>query len=40
MNDKLILSSVRMLQEDYDRKGLAGKKSLVVILKGLSAKTN
>jgi hypothetical protein len=39
VRDKLILSSERMLQKDYDRKGPV-KKSLVVILKGLDAKTN
>jgi hypothetical protein len=40
MRDKLILSSERMLREDYDCKGSAAKKNLVVILKGLDAKTN
>jgi hypothetical protein len=34
------LSSERMLHKDYDRKGSVGKKSLVLILKGLDAKTN
>jgi hypothetical protein len=29
-----------MLYKDYDRKGSVEKKSLVVILKGLGAKTN
>jgi hypothetical protein len=39
--DKPIFSSKRMLLKDYDRKGsVAKKKSLVVNLKGLDAKTN
>jgi hypothetical protein len=29
-----------MLRKDYDRKGSVGKKNVVVILKGLGAKTN
>jgi hypothetical protein len=29
-----------MLHKNYDRKGSVAKKSLVVILKGLGAKTN
>jgi hypothetical protein len=29
-----------MLHKDYDRKGSVKKKALVVILKGLGAKTN
>jgi hypothetical protein len=42
MKDKPILSSERMLHEDYDRKGSVAKKkkSLVVSLKGLGAKTD
>jgi hypothetical protein len=38
---KPILSSERVLHKDYDRKGsVAKKKSVIVILKGLGAKTN
>jgi hypothetical protein len=40
VNDRSIFSSERMLQKDHDRKGSLEKKSLVVILKGLVAKTN
>jgi hypothetical protein len=39
MRDRLILSSERMLHKGYDRKGSIAKKSLVVCLKGLGAKT-
>jgi hypothetical protein len=41
IRDKPILSSERMLHKDYDRKGSAAniRVSLVVILKGLAAKT-
>jgi hypothetical protein len=39
--DKPILSSEKMLHKNYDRKGsVEKKKCLVVILKGLDAKTN
>jgi hypothetical protein len=34
------LSSEKMLHKDYFRKSSVGKKSLVVGLKGLDAKTN
>jgi hypothetical protein len=37
--DEPMFSSEKMLQKDYDRKGSAAKKSLVVNLKGLGAKT-
>jgi hypothetical protein len=37
---KPIFSSERMLHEDYNRKDSVEQKSLVVILKGLGAKTN
>jgi hypothetical protein len=40
ISDKPILSSERMLHKDNGRKGSVEKKSLVVILKGLRAKTN
>jgi hypothetical protein len=41
MRDKPILSSERMLHEDYDHKGSAEKiKSLVLSFNGLGAKTN
>jgi hypothetical protein len=41
ITDTPILSSERMLHNDYDRKGLVvKKKSLVMILKGFGAKTN
>jgi hypothetical protein len=40
IRDKLILSSKRSLHKDYDCKGSVEKKSLVVRLKGLGAKTN
>jgi hypothetical protein len=41
IRDKPILSSERMLHKDYNRKGsVAKKKSLVVILKGLGARTD
>jgi hypothetical protein len=42
INDRLILSSERMLNKDYNRKDLFVKKKilLVVSLKGLYAKTN
>jgi hypothetical protein len=38
MRDKHILF-LRLLHKDYNRKGSGGKKSLVVSLKGLVAKT-
>jgi hypothetical protein len=38
--DRSILSSERMLHEDYDRKFSVDKKLLVVSFKGLVAKTN
>jgi hypothetical protein len=38
--DKPMLSSERLLHKDYDRMGSVNKKSLVVSLKGLGAKTN
>jgi hypothetical protein len=37
--DKPILSSA-MLHKDYDRKGIVEKHILVMVLKGLGAKTN
>jgi hypothetical protein len=41
IRDKPILSSEKILHKDYDRKGsVAKKKSLVVILKDLGAKTD
>jgi hypothetical protein len=40
IRDKSTSSSERMLHKDYDRKGSVEKKSLVVGLKGLDAKTN
>jgi hypothetical protein len=40
MRDKPSLSSESMLLKDYDRKVSDKKKSLVVILKGLDARTN
>jgi hypothetical protein len=40
VNDRPILSSERMLHKDYNRRFSVGKKILVVILKGLVAKTN
>jgi hypothetical protein len=41
IKDKSILSSEKMLHKDYDYKGSVGKrKSLVVSLTGLGAKTN
>jgi hypothetical protein len=40
IRDKPIFSSERMLHKDYNRKGSVGKKSQVVGLKGLDAKTN
>jgi hypothetical protein len=41
VNDRLILSSERMLYKDYDRRcSLENKKILAVSLKGLGAKTN
>jgi hypothetical protein len=40
IRDKRIHSSERMLHKYYNRKGSVEKKSLVVILKGLGAKTN
>jgi hypothetical protein len=40
MKDNLIFSSERMLHKDYYRKGSLEKKSLVVGLKELGAKTN
>jgi hypothetical protein len=39
LRDKPIFSSERMLYKDYDRKDSIEKKSLVVSLKGLHAKT-
>jgi hypothetical protein len=38
VNTQPILLSGRMLHKDYDHKGSAVKKSLVVILEGLGAK--
>jgi hypothetical protein len=40
IREKPILRSERMLHKDYYRKGSVEKKSLVVGLKGLDAKTN
>jgi hypothetical protein len=40
ITDNPIFSSERMLHKDYYRKSSVEKKSLVVILKGLDAKTN
>jgi hypothetical protein len=40
IRDKLIFSSERMLHKDYYRRSSVEKRSLVVILKGLDAKTN
>jgi hypothetical protein len=40
IRDKPIFSSDRMLWKDYDRNGSVEKKSVVVSLKGLGAKTN
>jgi hypothetical protein len=41
LKDKPIFSPGRMLHKDYDRKSsIEKKKSLVVSLKGLDAKTN
>jgi hypothetical protein len=40
IRDKPTFSSERMLHEDYHRKDSAERKSLVMILKGLEAKTN
>jgi hypothetical protein len=40
VNDRLHLSSERMLHKDYNRKCAVEKKILVVGLKGLGAKTN
>jgi hypothetical protein len=40
IRDKHILCSERILYKDYDRKGSVEKKSVVVSLKGLGAKTN
>jgi hypothetical protein len=40
VNDRPILSSVRMLHKDYDRKCSIEKKNLAVSLKGLGAKIN
>jgi hypothetical protein len=41
IRDKLIFFSERVLHKDYDRNGsVEEKKSLVVSLKGLGAKTN
>jgi hypothetical protein len=40
VNDRLILSSERMLHKDYDRKCSIEKNILAVSLKGLGAKTN
>jgi hypothetical protein len=39
IKDEPILSSERMLHKDFDRKCSVGKKTLVVILKGLGSKT-
>jgi hypothetical protein len=38
--DRPILLLERMLHKDYDRKGSIKNKLLVVVLKGLDAKTN
>jgi hypothetical protein len=40
IRDNPIFSSERILRKDYDRKGIFGKKSLVITLKGLVGKTN
>jgi hypothetical protein len=40
VNDRPVLSWERMLHKDNDRKGSVAKKSLVVTVKGLGAKTN
>jgi hypothetical protein len=40
VNDKLILSSERMLHKDYDRRCSIEKIILAVSLKGLGAETN
>jgi hypothetical protein len=40
VRDKPILSSERMLLKEYYRRSSAEKKNLVVVLKGLDAKTN
>jgi hypothetical protein len=40
IRDKQIFSSERMLHKDYYRRSSVEKKSLVVGLKGLDAKTN
>jgi hypothetical protein len=40
IRDKPIFSSERMSHKDCNRNGSVGKKILVVILKGLEAKTN
>jgi hypothetical protein len=40
IRDKPIFSSERVLNNDYHRRSLVAKKSLVVGLKGLDAKTN
>jgi hypothetical protein len=37
---KPILSSQKMLHEDYDYEGSVEKKSIIVSLKGLGTKTN
>jgi hypothetical protein len=40
IRDKPIFSSEKMFHKDYDHKGSAEKKSLVMSLKGLGAKKN
>jgi hypothetical protein len=40
LRDNPIFTSEMILNKDYDRKGSVGKKSLVVNLKGIGAKTN
>jgi hypothetical protein len=40
IRDKPIFSSERILHKDYYRRSSIGKKSLVMGLKGLDAKTN
>jgi hypothetical protein len=40
VNDRLILSSERMLYKDYDRRCSIEEKNLAMSLKGLGAKTN
>jgi hypothetical protein len=40
IRDQPILSSERLLPKNYGRRGSVAKKSLIVILEGLGAKTN